>query len=192
MVPEPEPVLDDLVDRLGEEMDSDITAVKPFMHPRERGLKVATLHRRWNHIGCNKLGNTKCNVCEQLHWMHRQVRRKFEPFVPTVPMEWFTLDSVYLKPTTRWGNNYANVCRGMSEGLFLPTIYVESRDNFVQKFEAMLLAVRADPTFRKVPQVMRYLSLDAAGEWGPWMDSYGPWALFLGALHPRSPPAGQP
>jgi hypothetical protein len=54
--------LESLVDRLSLDMDTDLTAVKPFMHPR---LKVATLHRRWCHVGCNKLG--KCMTCEQLH-----------------------------------------------------------------------------------------------------------------------------
>ena len=84
-------------------------------------------------------------------------------------MQWFTLDSIYIKPTTRWGNNYVNICRGISEGLFLPPIWVENRDQFIPRFERMLVDVRRDPTFRMVPQVMTHLSLDAAGEWGPWM-----------------------
>jgi len=160
----------DLVDKLGEAMDSDITAVKPFMHPREKGLKVGMLHRRWCHIGCNRMGNEKCSICEQLNWAHRQVRRVGQPFIPTVPMAWFTLDSCYIKPTTRWGCNYVHVCRGMSEGLFLPPIWTETRENFVPKLEAMLEGVRSDPTFRKISQIMTHLSLDAAGEWGPWME----------------------
>mgnify|MGYP006085448567 CR=1 FL=1 len=155
---------------LNDEMDvGDITATKQFLAHKFRGMTAYALHQWFGHVGtCDKLGR-RCRVCAQTRWAQHFVRSKVDPHISTMPMWFFTMDSLYLERITRWGNRYVNIGRDVSTGKWLPCLWVEHRNQFLSRFRHMVRRVRSDPKYNRLPKVIAVIGLDPAGEWQPWL-----------------------
>jgi hypothetical protein len=110
----------------------------------------------------------RCTICQELRRAHRFIFSKIDPYISDIPMHYITMDSIYLKPTSRWGSNYAVVSRDVSSCWWCPVIWMAHRNEWPRKFRVWLTRLRSDPNFRKLNSVVNFVGLDPAGEWGPF------------------------
>jgi hypothetical protein len=91
-----------------------ITHVKQSLAARERNQRAYAIHCKLGHVGnCSAMGR-RCAICQELRRSHRFIWSKIDPHISDIPMHYITMDSIYLKPTSRWGSNYAVVSRDTS------------------------------------------------------------------------------
>jgi hypothetical protein len=153
-------------------LDTNVQAIKRYIHPREKKMAGYDLHCLKGHGGHHGSFKRGCEICNALRRKHTYTPTTVEPYVPQQPMFFCVADSIYLKVQSRWGNNYVTLTYDVAGGYRFKNIWCERRNDWDHKFTTMVKEIRADGRFQDLDYPpIGVVSLDPAGEWGP--DSAG-------------------